>query len=301
MENLVGNNEFLKDLLVAPPIHPGDNDPVRPPPKSILLDPFGYISPRANGSTARGLKTDGHAIQVTFWPVPPPRISCFTVHCPGLPEHRFSDYPTIVTTADDLVLLRVNLHPPGARLSDDKYEYFVYQAGNEQRPPPLHLVPVDPTFRFSDGEPALLRCRVRDTFFVAVLRRQLHELSDPDQFDLHLYESKTNTWTTKPPTHSSQRFDYNYSTKVIAIGGGDHGTVGWVDLWRGHPPLRRASGQPPLSLRRAVAAADRARQAAQGPAVVRPRHRRRRTAKTSSPWNDGILLTHKQNNSNGTI
>ncbi|GJN34407.1 hypothetical protein PR202_gb23063 [Eleusine coracana subsp. coracana] len=129
MEDSVGNNEFLKDLLVPPPIQQaGDNDPVvRPPPKSILLDPFGYISPRANGSTARGFTTDGHAIQVTFWPVPPPRISCFTVHCPGLPEHRFSDYPKIVTTVDDLVLLRVNLHPPGARLCDDKYEYFVYQ------------------------------------------------------------------------------------------------------------------------------------------------------------------------------
>jgi hypothetical protein len=52
-------------------------------------------------------------------------------------------------------------------------------------------------------------------------------------YELHLYNSKTETWSTKLMYLASleQKLLYTYSSKVINLGG-ELGSMGWVDLWR---------------------------------------------------------------------
>jgi hypothetical protein len=54
------------------------------------------------------------------------------------------------------------------------------------------------------------------------------------QYKLHLYSSQTETWSTRLMYLASagEKLLYTYSSKVIAIGG-ELGSMGWVDLWRG--------------------------------------------------------------------
>jgi hypothetical protein len=106
----------LPVLSIPPPIQP--EDPDSPSPGSILLDPFGYISDRTNATTAnvrrcRSKSNRGKRMLVTFWMDTPPRVSCFTVHCPGLALSAFGDIPKVISTHDDLVLLRIAICPRG--------------------------------------------------------------------------------------------------------------------------------------------------------------------------------------------
>ncbi|CAL5063283.1 unnamed protein product [Urochloa decumbens] len=204
-------------ILTPPPIHA--KDPEEPPPESILLDPFGYLSDRTNATTAdgrRSRRSGKRSILVTFWAAAPPRVSCFTVHCPGLDPSAFGDIPKVICAEDDLVLLRAG--------------------GTENKPPPpsLKRVRTPPDFMFFDTEVTMLRCRGQDAFFLAVLRRAFIDWKYADkQFDLHLYNSKTGSWSTKlTRVDSPPDFNYFSLNKVISIGG-ELGSVGWVDLSRG--------------------------------------------------------------------
>jgi hypothetical protein len=90
-------DQYLKLLSIPPPIHPEE-------PDSILIEPFGYLSPRTNGTTAEGSRRDDKLIQVTFW-----AASLFT--------------------EDDLVLLRVPIcSPPDGDL-------YVFNNESENEPP----------------------------------------------------------------------------------------------------------------------------------------------------------------------
>nr|CAB3446901.1 unnamed protein product [Digitaria exilis] len=217
-------------LSIPPPIQP--EDPDSPPPGSILLDPFGYLSDRTNATTADGRRSrSGKRILVTFWVATPPRVSCFTVHCPGLKANAFGDIPKVICAADDLVLLRIAIDRDDAK----NIRYFVYQAGTKNKPPSLKLIRTPPYFKFFDTEVALLRRRDKDMFYLAVLRRAFIDWMYADKhFDLHLYNSKTGSWSTKlmHVDDSPQPFSYFSHNKVITIGG-EFGSVGWVDLWRG--------------------------------------------------------------------
>ncbi|KAG2565541.1 uncharacterized protein LOC120681036 [Panicum virgatum] len=98
--------------------------------------------------------------------------------------------------------------------------------------PSLKLVPIPPDLMFSDGHVALLRCREQDMFYFAVLHRVIGVKYNDRQFDLHLYNSKTGRWNTESMHVDSQDFSYSYTSTVLAMGG-EFGSVGWVDLWRG--------------------------------------------------------------------
>ncbi|KAF8689486.1 hypothetical protein HU200_041808 [Digitaria exilis] len=220
-------------LSIPPPIHP--EDPDSPPPESILLDPFGYLSDRTNATTADGRRSrSGKRILVTFWVASPPRVSCFTVHCPDLKANTFGDIPKVIYAEHDLVLLRIAICRPDDHDDAQNIRYFVYQAGTKNKPPSLKMIRTPPYFKFPDTEVTLLRCRDKDMFYLAVLRRAFIDWKYADkQFDLHLYNSKTESWSTKlMHVDSLQDFNYFSHNKVITIGG-EFGSVGWVDLWRG--------------------------------------------------------------------
>ncbi|CAL5063304.1 unnamed protein product [Urochloa decumbens] len=224
-------------LSIPPPIQP--EDPDSPPPGSILLDPFGYLSDRTNATTANGRRcrsksNRGKRILVTFWVASPPRVSYFTVHCPDLKPCAFGDMPKVICAVDDLVLLRIAICPRRDRRDPENIRYFVYEAGDKNKPPSLKLVHTPPDFMFSDTEVTLLRRRDQDMFYLAVLRRAFIDWQYADkQFDLHLYNSNTKSWSTKlMHVESPQDFNYFSLNKVITIGG-RFGSVGWVDLWRG--------------------------------------------------------------------
>ncbi|XBI28296.1 hypothetical protein VPH35_052552 [Triticum aestivum] len=233
---MVMDDHQLRLLQIPPPIHP--EDPDSPLPETILIDSFGYLSDRTNATTARGrrsrTKKKGKRILVTFWPAAPPRVSCFTVHCPDLKPDAFADMPKISYTEDGLVLLRITICPERQHVYTKNIRYFVYQAGTKKTPPSVKLVHCPPYFRIYDQEVALLHCHDQEMFFIAVLRRAFIEREYTDgHFNLHLYNSKTKAWSTKLMLLDSPKdFEFQSPNKGITIGG-ELGSVGWVDLGRG--------------------------------------------------------------------
>ncbi|TVU10169.1 hypothetical protein EJB05_43680, partial [Eragrostis curvula] len=174
-------------------------------------------SPRANDTTAEGKTRDGHTIRVTFWPAKPPRVSCFTVCCPGLPDHAFGDYPRIVTSEADLVLLRVAICRHGVHQYPENCDFVVYKAGNKKghRRPSLDLIPgdPDPDPNFTDSDNVLLPCRSRNMYFIAKLGDWALSGDGGKQFDIYVYNSKKRTWSTRL-MYASKDFNYHYASKV---------------------------------------------------------------------------------------
>ncbi|KAK3132867.1 hypothetical protein QOZ80_6AG0528760 [Eleusine coracana subsp. coracana] len=124
-------------------------------------------------------------------------------------------------------MLRVAICRRGNHLYPRSNDYFMYKVGNKG--PSLDLIASDPDDpKLADNETVLLRCRSRNIYFIARLSNRAPSLHE---FDIHLYNSKTRTWTTKL-MYSSKEFKFVYPSKVITFGG-PLGSVGWVDLWRG--------------------------------------------------------------------
>ncbi|KAL6601300.1 hypothetical protein ACP70R_044520 [Stipagrostis hirtigluma subsp. patula] len=223
------DDPFLEQRTIPPPIHP--EDPGSPPPASILLDPRGYLSARTNATTAGAFTRSGHRVFVTFWPAHPPRVSCFSVHCPDLRPSALGDMPRILTTERDLVLLRVAVCCRSLSSDPECNDYFVYHAGaGPAKPPSLTPIPSPPAFLFSDADAGLLPCRDGDAFFVAALRwAAFHD----GQYDLHLYSSRTATWRTKLTSLRSPKTRVRPNTSKVITIGGELGSVGFVDLWQG--------------------------------------------------------------------
>ncbi|CAN6354457.1 unnamed protein product [Urochloa humidicola] len=185
---------LLDTILIPPPIHPED-DP-GPLPGSILLDPHGYISDLTNDTTAGGFTKHGKRIYVTFWAAHPPRASCFTVSGPELGRSAFGDTPKILTTEEDLVLLRVPICAPRCNFHPENNDYFVYRVGTDDKPPSLRLIPTPPGLFFSDTNAGLLRRRRRNEYLIAILCRTFTH-GHLGQYNLHLYNSRHDSWSNK--------------------------------------------------------------------------------------------------------
>lgn len=215
---------LLKKILTPPPMYPEEPGPL---PWSILLDPLGYISDRTNDTTAAGFTKGGKRIQVTFWVAHPPSASYFTIYSPDQLE--IGEKPMILTTDKDVVLLRVPVCPPGCNFDSASNEYFVYEAGTQHKRPKVKFIAI-PTGQFlSDSDFGLLRFRHRGMYLVAVLCWTFTY----GQYDLHLYNSKTQSWIYRlMHLDSPKPKKYLSASKVIPIGG-ERGSVGWVDLCRG--------------------------------------------------------------------
>ncbi|CAO2190036.1 unnamed protein product [Urochloa humidicola] len=224
------------------------------PSRRVLLDIEGYIADCSNATTAWSKTSTGIPISVSFCIARPPVLSHFFVHCPGgaldLAALSPSQPPKAICSDADLVLLRVPLDPI-ARWSQSHNDYFVYTM-HPQRPK-LDLLPNPSPARFGDDELAVLS---RAGGYVVAALKVL------PKFELHLYRSaaggKPGRWTSQevsmeaapvrdtacPVPDSAENKMFHLTAKTIAIGG-EGGTVGWVDLWRGILLCDVLSSNPP--------------------------------------------------------
>jgi hypothetical protein len=238
-----------------------------------LLNLRVYVAERRNATTAY-CDTEGgvgRRIQLTVCAARPPQVSYLCVCCPGLGPDVFAAPPYIVATEADLLLLTVVFGPYSARHKPENYEYYVYQAAGPGGIPLLHLIPgPGPSFfqvlsspvtgilRYSSTDHPEPKCRPRrragkhkDSNFIqrphdghqpqpqqggrdAYIIAAISYTCSRNQFELHVYHSRTKTWSNKLVLrdHDREKQPFRVSRKVITIGG-DAGTMAWVDLWNG--------------------------------------------------------------------
>lgn len=208
----------------------------------VLLDRWCYIADLPNNTTAESTTSSGLPIKVTFRAARPPLLSHFCVHCPGLDFRKIG--PKIVATDADLVLLRVPIDPNSINRGLD-WDYFVYRPRAQW----LNLLP-NPHPRVLDDSATALISREDGAWYVVAALGVRLPLYDGRalirwDFDLHLYRSSDSKgWISKrlsvneferdkliPLPRAVDRL-YHETEKTITIGG-EHGTVAWVDLWRG--------------------------------------------------------------------
>lgn len=173
------------------------------------------------------------AIHVTFWISHPPRVS-FAVDCPGQEPDEYPFLPRILAVDDDAVLIRVPVFGGGNPMyAQRRREFFIYQPGNGANTggAKLRQLPDPNGASFADMEIGLLRRRADDAFFVAALSRVSLFNGDRHKRYLHLFDSETWAWDTRPVhVESPESCPYAITYKVITVGG-EGGSVGWVDLW----------------------------------------------------------------------
>lgn len=208
----------------------------------VLLDRWCYIADLPNNTTAESTTSSGLPIKVTFRAARPPHLSHFCVHCPGLDFRSIG--PKIVATDADLVLLCVPVDPNSTTGALD-WDYFVYRPRAQR----LDLLPNPDPICLDDSATALISLGGGAWYVVAALGDG-NPLYDGDalirwEFDLHLYRSSNSKgWISKRLSLNKFKRDkliplpravdrlYHETGKTITIGG-EHGTVAWVDLWRG--------------------------------------------------------------------
>ncbi|XP_044950428.1 uncharacterized protein LOC123400088 isoform X2 [Hordeum vulgare subsp. vulgare] len=205
------------------PTHPHDLDSF---PHSILLDVQAYFDDRINATTADAPLIKDHRIRVTFWIAHPPGVSCLTVHSNGVEPSEFTNMPMVVAAQDDLVLLRVAIGPHTHHCPNNYINnYYVYQAGTN---PTLRRLADASSFVFADCSAGIVR-RGDGSYIIAAI----HWAGVHGQYDLHQFDSKTWTWSTRlMHVDKPQRFSRILTNKVLVIGGKD-GLVAWIDLCNG--------------------------------------------------------------------
>ncbi|KAK3140836.1 hypothetical protein QOZ80_5AG0406500 [Eleusine coracana subsp. coracana] len=165
----------------------------------VLLNVAAVVGIHSNRTTATSLTRNKVPISVSFVFQRPPQLSTVFVHSSDLQP---DDPPETVRSVDDLVLLRVNVSRFRTLYGCD---YFVYRAHPSR--PSLSLLQRPHPF-FQNCTAGLLP-RPDGQYSVAALVR----------------------FPVKIP-RKCDRLLYHHTTTMIAIGG-ELGTMGWVDLWRG--------------------------------------------------------------------
>ncbi|CAN6290120.1 unnamed protein product [Urochloa humidicola] len=241
MFSLAGEGSFVLPCSFNPPILPSPKptSSLRRPgsPARVFLDWVAYIADRKNGTFAETTTRTGQAVGVSIWLADPPAVSHLCIHCPGMKVTDLMEEPIVVGAGKDIAVIRI-AYTYGARpiesmedLGVTDFDYFVYRAHTEK--PSLQLLPNPKPLFFDSREIGFLpSADGGGDFVMAVVRPQRGQL----QYDLHMFSSKTNSWTTRlvllePP---SPRYKHEYLVHetdfVITV---EEGTLGWVDLWRG--------------------------------------------------------------------
>uniref|UniRef100_A0A0D9WLW5 DUF1618 domain-containing protein n=1 Tax=Leersia perrieri TaxID=77586 RepID=A0A0D9WLW5_9ORYZ len=215
-----------------------------PQSMEILLNIHAYpgSSSHRNATTARDSGRNRQTIEVSFYPSTPPLPSILFIGSPDLenPSSAFTVLPRIIRAVEDLILLRVDIDHVSSSSSlsrEEDCDYFIYRA--DTKSPSLKLLPGPYPF-CSDDDVGLVR-RDSENYTVAALVPS----STPNVYELHRFHSWVGRWSIRRlsvgepqrgfpiqiPRRSGRLLYHNTST-VIAIGG-EYGTMGWVDLWRG--------------------------------------------------------------------
>ncbi|KAF7006564.1 hypothetical protein CFC21_021600 [Triticum aestivum] len=204
-----------------PAVDPASANPSRYP-SWVLLDSRAYFADRVNATTVKATTSTGHDLEVTFCLAHPPAVSYFCVHFPGISVLECcTTEPRVISSANDLALLCFPLRTG----TSSTYDYFVYRAASGGKPTIRSVPCPPPTYRHSWH--AAIVSRDDGSFLVAHLSLG----RDLGHYNLHIFSSETNEWSTKhvqlkePPGILPK-----LTHKVISLG---EGTVGWVDLWRG--------------------------------------------------------------------
>nr|XP_051196348.1 uncharacterized protein LOC127309600 [Lolium perenne] len=241
-----------------------------------LIDSVAYMIDESNHTSARCPFTTREGspeqLQVTFFLAPPPHVSYFSIAYTSGEPTRFVYEPRILATAGNLALICAR-HGPISLGRPTNYNFFVYHAPTHvQESPRLGLLPhpepdLFPWGRycyFTQGKVGILRYRTRshrppfiityttprndecDAYKIATIYTRTEESGITD-YDLFIYDSKTEAWTRdatvfprEPPRHFS-------SDRVVTIAR----TMVWVDLSQGvilcdllHAPPEEEEGRP---------------------------------------------------------
>ncbi|OEL34038.1 hypothetical protein BAE44_0004944 [Dichanthelium oligosanthes] len=205
----------------------------------VLLNAHACISSVScnNATTARATTRKHQTIEVSLLPARPPLPSDLLVHCPDLDPSAFTVPPSILRAVEKLLLLRVAIGCPPDYISPKDCDYFIYRLDATCGPSLERILCPHP---FHDDDVGLL-CR-GDHYIIAVLEGT----PTLDVYDLHLFHSETpETWSSRQVSVEEPQREFplkvsrncyrlfNHDTSTVITIGGEGGTMGWVDLWRG--------------------------------------------------------------------
>jgi hypothetical protein len=113
-------------------------------------------------------------------------------------------------------------------------EFFVYRAGDGDRPPILRMIPNPSRQYYDDKEVGILGFPPGDSFIIAVHYQDpcVRPTATPARY-IHLFDSKTSAWSTKRVYLETPNTCWRTSTTKVITMGGMRGSMGWVDLCRG--------------------------------------------------------------------
>ncbi|XP_010238827.1 uncharacterized protein LOC104584811 [Brachypodium distachyon] len=211
-------------------------------PAWVLFGSQGYFGDDFNEATATASTRAGRSIKASFFPAPPPHPSKLCVHSPGATAEGI-EAPRVIAVAGDLILFRVAIETGGLLwvnrpLSLVQCDYFIYRA-DPNRPMLRRLPRIGrPRTYFQDCEVGILP-RGDDDYTIAAL------IPSNGKFRLLTFRSEAWAWSVsaKLPVGEEKKFPIElpsdesnlagHRTTNVVIIGGEHGTMGWVDLWRG--------------------------------------------------------------------
>ncbi|XP_015647098.1 uncharacterized protein [Oryza sativa Japonica Group] len=209
--------------------------------EDVLLDGHAYIGNKPNHTTAVDFTRNFERLVASFWRAPPPLPSTLYVYSPDISDPAaFSEAPRIIRMVRGFILFRVVIRSRHRFcIPMEDFDYFVYNVHGRA----LYRITNPAPLSFHDDVVGLLPRPFRTSARCSVAA--LVPTPNPSVFALHVFHSDIGRWAStqvvlKDPQQdfpikiprNARRLLSHYPSTVITIGG-EGGTMGWVDLWRG--------------------------------------------------------------------